>query len=446
MVFTLYPDPPVAPRSVPAGGQGEAGFAQSVGAPVPEFTGIYERMMFLRVAMIGGSVAPTVFMRAGQGPAVAVVEATQPVFRAIRPDGGGTGFVGDVFLVPGAGNVLRILVGFDRATEETWTLGIRNNDPSAERHFTWVVADSEAETIQPWVDPGSFIPAFADPSFTPAGGASGTSVTLSGRNFHIGMPRVTFGTVPAALLAPPAPGALTVSAPDGFVSPGQPGADLPVSVETAAGTAVASGAFHAVPPAPAFAAPPFAPEPALLGRKLLLHGRNFHFAPVTVEFRALEFFDDDSHSPVPGEVLGRPSATDMTVRIPTDVFVLGPIGKISVTVTTAGGSITCAQALPILVAPPLPTLEDFSPSTVEIGGEVTLNGQDFNVPPVTVTFSVEGHTAVPAVLLEPPAATRIRVTAPALGPEAQNQARIIVRNRFGTSDSAEFITITRPAG
>ncbi|MCI9870539.1 hypothetical protein [Arthrobacter humicola] len=351
-----------------------------------------------------------------------------------------------MFLVPGVGNVLRLVVGFDRATEETWTLGIRNNDPSAERHFTWVVADSEAETVQPWVDPGSFIPAFADPSFTPAGGASGTSVTLSGRNFHIGMPRVTFGTVPAALLAPPAPGALTVSAPDGLVNPGQPGADLPVSVETAAGTAVASGVFHAVPPAPAFAAPPFAPEPALLGRKLLLHGRNFHFAPVTVEFRALEFFDDDSRLPVPGEVLGRPSATEMTVRIPTGVFVLGPIGKISVTVTTAGGSVTCAQALRILVAPPTPDLEDFSPSAVEVGAEVTLNGQDFDGSPVTVTFSVEGQAPVPAVLLEPPTATRIRVTAPSLGPEAQKRARIIVRNQFGSSASAELITINHAVG
>ena len=445
MVFTLYPDPPVAPRTVPAGGRGDAGFAQLAGESLPEFTGSYERMMFLRVAMIGGSAAPTVFMRAGQGPAVAVATATQPVFRATRPDGAGTGFVGDVFLVPGEGNVLRVLLGFDRATVETWTLGIRNNDPSAERQFTWVVADSEAETVQPWVDPRSFIPAFAEPPFTPAGGALGTRVTLSGRNFDFGVPRISFGIVPAALLAPPAPGALIVSVPDGLVTPGESGADMLVGVETAAGTAVASGVFHAVPPAPAFAAPPFAPEMTRLGRKLLLQGRNFDFAPVTVEFRALEFFDDPP-PPVPGEVLGRPSSTKMTVRIATDVFVLGPIGKISVTVTTAGGSVTCAQALQILVGPPVPDLEDFSPSAVEVGGEVTLNGQDFAVFPVTVTFGVEGQTAVPAVLLEPPTATRIRVTAPSLGPGAQKQARIIVRNRFGTSASAEFITINRRAG
>ncbi|MCI9870558.1 hypothetical protein [Arthrobacter humicola] len=244
MVFALFPDPPVAPRTVPAGGRGDAGFVQSAGTPVPEFTGIYERMMFLRVAMIGGSVAPTVFMQAGRGPAVAVAAATQPVFRATRPDGAGTGFVGDVFLVPGVGNVLRLVVGFDRATEETWTLGIRNNDPSAERHFTWVVADSEAETVQPWVDPGSFIPAFADPSFTPDAGTAGTAVSLSGRNFNVGIPRVSFGTAAASLLAPPAAGSLTVAVPEGLVTPGQPEADVPVSVETAAGTAQAAASFR----------------------------------------------------------------------------------------------------------------------------------------------------------------------------------------------------------
>ena len=34
-----------------------------------------------------------------------------------------------------------------------WRLGIRNTD-AVDRHFTWVVADNEADTAQSWVDPG----------------------------------------------------------------------------------------------------------------------------------------------------------------------------------------------------------------------------------------------------------------------------------------------------
>ncbi|MFD1213388.1 hypothetical protein ACFQ36_15205, partial [Arthrobacter sp. GCM10027362] len=172
-------------------------FGQLAGAPVPEFAGIYARMMFLRVAMIGGSVAPTVFLRAGQGPAVAVSTSTQPLFRATTAGGTGTGFVGDVFLAPGAGNVLRVLVGFDRETVEEWVLGIRNNDPAADRLFTWVVADNPGDAAQPWADPASFVPAFASVPFASHRGTPGTAVVLSGTNFHIGTPEVSFGSRPA---------------------------------------------------------------------------------------------------------------------------------------------------------------------------------------------------------------------------------------------------------
>ena len=247
MVFKLFPDPPVAPLGVPGGGRTDAGFVQLAGEPLAEFAGIYARMMFLRVAMIGGTAAPSLFVRAGQGPAVAAATGTLPVFRATRPDGTGSSYVGDVFALPREGNVFRVLVGFAAATEETWSLGIRNNDPGAERYFTWAVADSDAEAAQPWVDPASFVPAFADPPaapFAPGLGAPGTSVNLFGRNFNVGTPRVFFGAVEASLLAPPAAGALKVAVPGGLVVPGEPGADVPVSVQTAAGITTAATAFH----------------------------------------------------------------------------------------------------------------------------------------------------------------------------------------------------------
>jgi hypothetical protein len=77
MGFMLFPDPKLAALTVDRnGGRVDTSFGQLTGAPLPEFSGIYARMMFIRVAMLGGSVAPTMFLRAGQGPPVAVSTST----------------------------------------------------------------------------------------------------------------------------------------------------------------------------------------------------------------------------------------------------------------------------------------------------------------------------------------------------------------------------------
>lgn len=58
MGFSLYPDPPV-PLVVGAnGGQVDSVLTQRAGAPRPDPTGIYAQMMFMRVAMKVGAVAP----------------------------------------------------------------------------------------------------------------------------------------------------------------------------------------------------------------------------------------------------------------------------------------------------------------------------------------------------------------------------------------------------
>ncbi|MCI9870538.1 IPT/TIG domain-containing protein [Arthrobacter humicola] len=406
MVFALFPDPPVAPLAAPVAGRVDAGFAQLAGEALPEFAGIYARMMFLRVAMVGGTVAPSLFVRAGQGPAVAVTATTQPVFRATRPEGGGTGFVGDAFQVlqagvPGAGTVTGVVVGFDRATEETWTLGIRNNDPGREGYFTWVVAESEGEAVQPWADPASFVPAFADPpaaQFTPDDGAQGTPVILSGRNFNVGIPRVFFSAAEAALLAPPASGTLTVAVPEGLLVSGEPGADVPVSVQTAVGTAAAATPFRVLAEPPAFADPAFDPVSGWPGRPVALCGRNFNAGRTQV------FFGHQT-----AIVVGHPTATSLTALVPEGLVHPGePVADVRVKVETRAGTAVAGTAFRILLSEP-PQFGDppFNQVSGWPGTAVTLFGRNLDTGTPQVFFGRQEAT-----VREPLAAHKLMAVVP----------------------------------
>ena len=149
MSFALYPDPPVRALSVPAGGTVFTLFAQRSGH-VAEFDPPYPQVMFLRVAMLGGSAAPALFVAAGSGTPVEVSVDPQGVFSSP----GDVGYVGDVSLKAIGANLFEVMMGLVSVDPAlVWRLGIRNTD-TVERFFTWVVADSLADTAQPWVDPG----------------------------------------------------------------------------------------------------------------------------------------------------------------------------------------------------------------------------------------------------------------------------------------------------
>jgi YVTN family beta-propeller protein len=147
MTFALYPDPPLLALAVPAGATVFTPFAQS-SAPVPEFDPPYAQMMFLRVAMLHGMSAPKLLLAVGDGTPVEVSADPQGVFASP----GDAQYVGDVSLTSLGNNIFAILVGLVSVDATLmWRLGIRNND-AAQSFFTWVVADSEAETELAWVD------------------------------------------------------------------------------------------------------------------------------------------------------------------------------------------------------------------------------------------------------------------------------------------------------
>lgn len=149
MSFALYPDRRPRALAVPPGPPVFTPFA-ALSAPAGESHPPYEQMMFIRVAMLGGGTSvPTLSVAAGTGIPVALSRNPQPVFSLP----GQAGYVGDVSMEALGANVFDVMVGFVAVPPVLpWRLGIRHDD-TAERHFTWAVADNAAQTAHPWVAP-----------------------------------------------------------------------------------------------------------------------------------------------------------------------------------------------------------------------------------------------------------------------------------------------------
>jgi YVTN family beta-propeller protein len=146
--FTLYPEPAVRALAVPAGATVFTPFAQR-SRHAAEFDPPYAQVMFVRVAMLGGTTVPKLLVAVGDGAAVEVSIDPRGVFAA----SGDVDYIGDVSLTPLGANVVEILIGLVSVEPAlTWRLGIRNTD-ATQSFFTWVVADSQADTAQPWVEP-----------------------------------------------------------------------------------------------------------------------------------------------------------------------------------------------------------------------------------------------------------------------------------------------------
>jgi hypothetical protein len=183
---------------------------------------------------------------------------------------------------------------------------------------------------------------------------------------------------------------------------------------------------------PVFAAPPnaqFSPASGTAGTEVVLSGFNFNAGELAVFFGG-------QRAPVPSQVTN----TSATVLVPDG---LATNAAVPITVSTREGSIDSSDLFK--VGPPPPSLTGFTPPVVAVGGIVTLRGQNLNVAPVRVEFTVEGFAPVRAGLADPATATQIKAEAPSLifGTEEQRQARITVTTGSGAAVSAGLITITR---
>lgn len=151
MTYKLYPDPQARALRVAKApsARSEVAFNQIDGPVPPELvdpTNDYARMMFVRVTQLNGTAVPLLSVRADSGAAVVVSDQPQSVFAAA----GQTGFVGLAWLVPGGGGSWVIVVGLAGTQPHRWTLGILNEDTADDHYYAIAVADTVAETSQPW--------------------------------------------------------------------------------------------------------------------------------------------------------------------------------------------------------------------------------------------------------------------------------------------------------
>ena len=182
------------------------------------------------------------------------------------------------------------------------------------------------------------LPAFDPPpnEFAPNLGGAGTSVTLSGKNFNLGTPRVFFGTAQAAVVGTPTATTIVTAVPTGLSGP------MKISVITDSGTVVTIDDFVVIPSAapgdpPTFAAPPdeFAPNLGGVGTAVTLLGDNFDEPGLQVSFGTVAATIDSVNT----------AATPMAIvaRVPAGVS-----GPVNISITTDAGTVASTDSFVVL--------------------------------------------------------------------------------------------------
>ena len=146
MSFNVYPAPPSAPLSVPAAGTGPL-------VEIAEHTSIDpitgRTLMFMRVVQVDagdGRVPPVPSVRLAVDDGVPVTVGAVPT--ALRTSAGETVALAGLGAVSDDVHVVQIEV---LRVQHSWRLQVVNTDV-VEHRYTWVVGDSDGETLQPWLD------------------------------------------------------------------------------------------------------------------------------------------------------------------------------------------------------------------------------------------------------------------------------------------------------
>lgn len=163
MAFHVYPDTynnaQANPEEIPANTYSPLEDIEKLTGPDVIDGDLFNNVMFIRVALLdpGPVIAPTVKLRVtnnltsphSTGLATDIVATSRP--GTFIYDGNGTSMASGIFFGhQGNGVYLVKVVVFEQLT--SWEMSIKNNDPSSSREFTWVVADSDDHSQQPWID------------------------------------------------------------------------------------------------------------------------------------------------------------------------------------------------------------------------------------------------------------------------------------------------------
>ncbi|SCL34984.1 IPT/TIG domain-containing protein [Micromonospora rhizosphaerae] len=276
----------------------------------------------------------------------------------------------------------------------------------------------------------ALLPAFVTPQFTPKLGAPGDEVQIFGTNFNVGAVQVFFGDVAATRTTVGSATQITTRVPRGAATEGE-AVQVLLSVENAAGRTATNAAFT-VMPAPAFAAPgaQFEPDTGDQGTEVTLHGANFNVAGLAVSFGT-----------VAATSLSGQTSRQVKARVPPGLVPAGSASRtVTIKVTTEAGTVESDDPFVATQAVPAPAFAtvgpQFTPKQGAQGDEITLNGKNFNIAPLTVKF---GTTLAPNITST--TATQIKVRVPAV-PSPPQTLRITVETPGGPAESSSTFTVT----
>jgi FG-GAP repeat/IPT/TIG domain/Bacterial Ig-like domain (group 3) len=249
-------------------------------------------------------------------------------------------------------------------------------------------------------------------SFTPASGAVGTTVTITGTNFSATKSNntVKFNGTSAATPTTATTTQLVVTVPSGATTG-------TITVTVGALTGTSSSTFTV-------AAPPtitgFTPTSGPIGTSVTITGTNFSATPSgnTVKFN------------------GTAAATPTSASV-TQLVVAVPSGATTGTIAVTVGTLTGTSGTSFTVTTP-PIITSFTPTSGAVGATVTINGSNFSPTKSANTVKFNGTpTAVPTTAT----ATQLVVAVPS----GATTGTITVTVGTLTGTSATNFTVTTPA-
>jgi IPT/TIG domain len=292
---------------------------------------------------------------------------------------------------------------------------------------------SELERRLSLVEKVLLVPAFVSspaPQFVPRSGVINQPVTLHGTNFNVGPVVVRFGQVEARILGAPSPTQIVARVPPGLTPAGSP-VNVRVTVANAGGETVSDDTFN-VRAAPVFTDPAtqFSPANGTAGTPVVLNGFNFNVSGPRVQFGGQD-----------APIAQPPTATRIATEVPAGLIPSGSTSAdVRITVTTSAGTVVSDDTFRAEQSIPAPafTSPQFVPRSGVGGQPITLNGQNFNILPVSVRFDGTG-----AVVVGSPSATQISVQVPfgMTQPGTPRQVRITVTTAGGSVTSTDVFTV-----
>jgi hypothetical protein len=252
-------------------------------------------------------------------------------------------------------------------------------------------------------------------SFSPASGAVGTTVTITGANFSATATEntVKFGSATATVTQASAT-SLTVTVPAGAAS-GK------ISVTVNGMTATSTNDFTVSTPAQALTISSFAPLGGPAGTTVTINGTNFS---TTVASNIVKFNGTQA-------TVSTATATSLTVTVPAGATT----GKVSVTV--GGITVTSTNDFTVSAAALTPTIISFAPLNGTVGTSVVITGTNFD--PVVANNTVKFSPNVIATINNVSAdGNSITVTVPA----GAAIGKIIVTTLNGSVTSTDDFSVT----